>query len=87
MNQKNLFQNVDQQIAFGVNGRLKSAAEVVVEVNVPKHGSLSLTMDLKEIAVVKTRLQNLATRINARVCFCIYQSDMKNLFYNFSQFS
>lgn len=76
-----MFQNVDQQIAFGVNGRLKNAAEAVVEVNVPKHGSLSLTMDLKEIAMVKTQLQNLATRINARVCFCIYPSDTKNLLF------
>ena len=43
-----MFQNFDLQIAFGVNGRLKSAAEAVEEVNVPKQGSLSLTMDLKE---------------------------------------
>ena len=65
---------------FGVNGQLKNVAEVVEEVNAPKHGSLSLTMDLKEIAVVRTRSRNLATRINAQVCFCIYQSDKTNLF-------
>jgi len=54
------------QIVSGVNGRLKNAAEVAGEVNAPKHGSFSLTTDLKEIAVVKTRSQNLATRIHAQ---------------------